>query len=100
MSPLASRVARSAVALRRPLPAAQRGLRTSSILRAAEPYEAKTPKEPQNRQEQNVIQRATNKILGAGAVLIGATFLWFYTGGKATKLDASGESTGMKAPTK
>ncbi|KAM0195211.1 hypothetical protein ACHAPI_006514 [Fusarium lateritium] len=89
MSPLVTRVARSAVALR-PLPAAQRGLRTSSILRATEPYEAKTPKEPQN----------SNKILGAGAVLIGATFLWFYTGGKAKNLDASGESTGMKAPTK
>ncbi|CAJ0549178.1 Ff.00g027910.m01.CDS01 [Fusarium sp. VM40] len=87
MSPLVSRVARAGVALR-PLPAVHRGLRTSSIRRAAEPYEAKTPKDPQNH----------NKILGAGAVLIGATFLWFYTGGKTKNLDPSGESTGIKVP--
>lgn len=48
MSPLVSRVARAGVALR-PLPAVHRGLRTSSIRRAAEPYEAKTPKDPQNQ---------------------------------------------------
>lgn len=45
MSALGSRVARSVVALR-PLPAVQRGLRTSSAVRQADPnpYEAKEPK--------------------------------------------------------
>ncbi|KAF4998324.1 hypothetical protein FGRMN_3204 [Fusarium graminum] len=89
MSPLISRVARSAILLR-PLPAAQRGLRTSSILCATEPYEAKTPKD----------SRDHNKLLGAGAVLIGATFLWFYTGGKPKNLDISAESGGLKTSTK
>ncbi|KAF4444795.1 hypothetical protein F53441_11053 [Fusarium austroafricanum] len=84
MSPLVTRVARSAVVLR-PLPAAQRSLRTSSILRDSEPYEAKPPK--QNRDH--------NKILGAGVVAGVAAFWWFYRGGKPT-LDAAGE----KPPTK
>lgn len=48
MSPLVARVARSAVVLR-PLPATQRGLRTSSILRDSEPYQAKPPKQNQNQ---------------------------------------------------
>lgn len=48
MSPLVARVARSAVVLR-PLPAAQRGLRTSSILRDSEPYQAKPPRQNQNQ---------------------------------------------------
>jgi hypothetical protein len=45
MSALGSRVARSVVALR-PLPAVQRGLRTSSAVRQEDPhpYEAKEPK--------------------------------------------------------
>ena len=89
MSPLVTRVARSTIALR-PLPAAQRSLRTSSILRDTEPYQAKTPQQ----------SRDHNKLLGAGAVLIGVGFFWFYRGGKSKVLDASGESTGMKAPTK
>ncbi|CEI68824.1 hypothetical protein FVEN_g11135 [Fusarium venenatum] len=89
MSPLITRVVRSTVAFR-PLPAAQRSLRTSSILHDTEPYQAKPPQ--QNRDH--------NKLLGAGAVLIGATFFWFYRGGKPAALDASGESTGMKPPTK
>ncbi|KAM0563769.1 hypothetical protein ACHAPJ_001501 [Fusarium lateritium] len=89
MSALA-RVSRSAVALR-PLPAAQRGLRTSSILRTAEPYEAKPPKQNSDH----------NKLLGAGAVVIVAGFWWFYRGGKPPAgLDASGEAAGMKPPTK
>ncbi|KAF5970126.1 hypothetical protein FCOIX_10588 [Fusarium coicis] len=85
MSPLIARVARSAVVLR-PLPAAQRGLRISSILRDSEPYQAKPPKQNQNH----------NKILVAGALAIGGGFWWFYRGGKPV-LDASGEP---KAPTK
>ncbi|KAF5566368.1 hypothetical protein FPHYL_3819 [Fusarium phyllophilum] len=85
MSPLVARVARSVVILR-PLPAAQRGLRTSSILRDSEPYQAKPPKQNQNH----------NKILVAGALAIGGGFWWFYRGGKPV-LDASGEP---KAPTK
>ncbi|RGP79645.1 hypothetical protein FLONG3_2199 [Fusarium longipes] len=89
MSPLATRVVRSTVALR-PLPAAQRSLRTSTILRDTEPYQAKPPQQPRDH----------NKLLGAGAVLIGVTFFWFYRGGKPTVLDTSGESAGIKPPTK
>ncbi|CAF3509482.1 hypothetical protein SNK03_011296 [Fusarium graminearum] len=89
MSPLVSRVVRSTVAFR-PLPAAQRSLRTSSILRDTEPYQSKPPQQ----------SRDHNKLLGAGAVLIGATFFWFYRGGKPAAFDASGESTGMKSATK
>ncbi|KAF5025773.1 hypothetical protein F66182_2106 [Fusarium sp. NRRL 66182] len=89
MSALGSRVFRSAVALR-PLPAAQRGLRTSSFLRQSEPYEAKPPKQ----------SRDHNKFLGLGAVAIGAGFWWFYRGGKPPQsLDASGDA-GLKSLTK
>ena len=48
MSPLVTRVARSTIALR-PLPAAQRSLRTSSILRDTEPYQAKTPQQSRDQ---------------------------------------------------
>ncbi|RGP76128.1 hypothetical protein FSPOR_374 [Fusarium sporotrichioides] len=89
MSPLVTRVARSTIAFR-PLPAAQRSLRTSSILRDTEPYQSKPPQQSGDH----------NKLLGAGAVLIGATFFWFYRGGKSAALDASSESTGIKPPTK
>ncbi|KAL4722477.1 hypothetical protein ACLX1H_010354 [Fusarium chlamydosporum] len=93
MSPLVTRVIRSTIAARS-LPAAQRGLRTSSILRDTEPYQSKPPQ--QSRDQYGRL----NKLLGAGAILIGATFFWFYRGGKPAALDASGESTGMKPPTK
>ncbi|KAM0420775.1 hypothetical protein ACHAPT_011436 [Fusarium lateritium] len=83
MSALGSRFARSAVALR-PLPAIQRGLRTSSAVRQVDsnPYEAKPPK-PSGDQ---------NKYLALGAVVAGAGFFWFYRGGKPTATsEASGE---------
>ncbi|KAM5341620.1 hypothetical protein ACJ41O_014651 [Fusarium nematophilum] len=92
MSAVGSRFARSAIAFR-PLPAAQRGLRTSRVARQVDkaPYEAKEPK-PRSDQ---------NKYLALGAVAAGAGFFWFYRGGKPTEsADASGEAGGMKEPSK
>ncbi|KAI8724106.1 hypothetical protein NCS52_00268100 [Fusarium sp. LHS14.1] len=88
MSALRSRVARSVVALR-PLPAVQRGLRTSSAVRQDDPhpYEAKEPK-PRGDQ---------NKYLALGAVAAGVGFWWFYRGGKPA---AATESSAEKATSK
>ncbi|KAF4978383.1 hypothetical protein FZEAL_5224 [Fusarium zealandicum] len=92
MSAIASRAARSAIALQ-PLPALQRGLRTSSLVRQAksEPFQAKPPKSNQNQ----------NKYLALGAVAVGAGFYIFYQGGRpANVVDAPGEAAGMPSARK
>ncbi|PTD03526.1 hypothetical protein FCULG_00000708 [Fusarium culmorum] len=84
MSPLVSRVVRSTVAFQ-PLPR----LSEASAPRASSAIPNLT-----NRSHHSRV------LLGAGAVLIGATFFWFYRGGKPAAFDASGESTGIKSATK
>ncbi|RSL68892.1 hypothetical protein CEP51_012416 [Fusarium floridanum] len=89
MSALGSRIVARSVVTLRPLPAVQRGLRTSSAFRQADPhpYEAKEPK-PRGDQ---------NKLLALGAVAVGVGFWWFYRGGKPTPAT---ESSGEKAASK
>ncbi|KAF4468143.1 hypothetical protein FALBO_4961 [Fusarium albosuccineum] len=88
MTAIASRVARSALA-RRPLPAAQRGLRTTRVVRQTEPGAPK-PKEPATSGD-------GNKYLAGGALAAAVGFYWFYRGGKPPNavLDAPGEGSGM-----